>query len=118
MMIRVGLHTIETEVTQAAAPVLLACLHPNAATPSQLEMLEDVSKAFGQKLKVCVLCEEMSACWGNLYGIEGTPTYLMISRNRVIDRILGQVDLTRLRGCIERAFAALPAREPMRLSPQ
>ena len=118
MMIRVGIHTLEKEVTQAATPVLLACIHPHAATTSQLEMLEELSTQTGDRLKVCVLCEELSACRENRYGIEGAPTYLMISRNRVIDRILGQVDLTRLIGCIERAFAALPAREPMRMSPQ
>ena len=111
MVIRVGVHTLDPEVTQAAAPVLLACIHPNAATASQLEMLEDVSKAFGQRLKVCVLCEELSACRENRYGIEGTPTYLMISRSRVIDRLLGQVDLTRLKRFIERAFAALASRD-------
>ena len=107
MVIRVGLHTIETEVTQAATPVLLACINPNAAATSQLEMLEELSTQAGDRLKVCVLCEELSAYRGNRYGIEGTPTYLMISRNRVSARMLGQVDLTRLTGCLERAFAAL-----------
>ena len=53
MVIRVGIHTIEREVTQAA-------------TASQIEMLEELSTQGDGRLKVCVLYEEM------LFGPFGT----------------------------------------------
>ena len=107
MLIRVAVHTIETELKNAATPVLLTCIHPNAATKPQIKMLEDVSQAFGQSLKICLLCEEIPALFGNIYGIEGTPTYLMVSRNKVVDRLLGQVEPKILIEFIEQTLSSI-----------
>lgn len=107
MLIRATVHTVGTELKNATTPVLLTCIHPNAATESQITMLEDVSKAFGQRLKVYLLCEEIPALFGNIYGIEGTPTYLMVSRNKVVDRLLGQVEPKILTGFIEQMLSSI-----------
>jgi hypothetical protein len=106
MLIQVALNTVAKELHESDTQVLLACIHPNTAIKSQLDVLEHVSKAFGQRLKVCLLCEEIPAVFGDTYGIEGTPTYLMISQNKVVDRLLGQVDLRTLTGFIERTLLA------------
>lgn len=104
MLIRVALHTVETELNEGSVPVLLACLHPNADITAQAEVLEHVSKVFDQRLKVCLLCEEIPAAFGNIYGIEGTPTYLIVKKNKVVDRLLGQVDPKTLTGFIQRTL--------------
>jgi thioredoxin-related protein len=67
-------------------------------------MLEHVSKVFGQRLKVCLLHEEIPATLRNIYGIEGTPTYLIVDKNKVVDQLLGQVDLETLTRFIERTL--------------
>jgi Na+-transporting NADH:ubiquinone oxidoreductase subunit NqrB len=84
--------------------VLLACLHPDAEISSQVEVLEQVSKQFHTQVKVCLLCDVFTGAFGQTYGVEGTPTYLIIRHHRVLDRLLGQVDEPTLTGCINRTL--------------
>jgi hypothetical protein len=104
MLMRVTLHTVGRELSNNTFPILLACIHPNTAIKPQVEMLEYLSKVFGQRLKVCLLCEKISAVMRDTYGIEGTPTYLLVKEHTVIDRLLGQVDRETLTGFVSRAF--------------
>lgn len=107
MCIRVTLDTVEKELNTGTTPVLLACLHPDADISSQAELLEKVSKLFGDQVKVCLLCEVFTGAFGQTYGIEGTPTYLFLRQNTEIDRVLGQVDLNTLTTYIYRTLLSL-----------
>jgi hypothetical protein len=106
MLIQVTLNTVARELHESDTPVLLACIHPNTAIKPQLDVLKHVSKMFEQRLKVFLLYEKIPAALGNIYGIEGTPTYLIVNKNKVVDRLLGQVDLRTLTGFIERTLLA------------
>ena len=107
MCIRVTLDTVEKELNTSTTPVLLACLHPEADISSQAELLEQVSKLFGDQVKVCLLCEAFTGAFGQTYGIEGTPTYLLFKQNTEIDRVLGQVDLNTLTAYLSRTLPSL-----------
>lgn len=105
MCIRVTVPTVEKELNTGNTPVLLACLHPDAEIRSQVAALEQVAARFGERVKVCLLCEAFIGAFGQTYGVEGTPTYLIIRDHRVIVRLLGQVDEPTLTGCINRTLA-------------
>jgi hypothetical protein len=107
MCIRVTLDTVEKELKTSATPVLLACLHPDADIRSQVELLEQVSKLFEDQVKVCLLCEAFTGAFGQTYRIEGTPTYLLLKQNTVLDRVLGQVDLNTLTAYLSRTVSSL-----------
>jgi hypothetical protein len=107
MCIRVTLDTVEKELNTSTTPVLLACLHPDADISSQAELLDQVSKLFGDQVKVCLLCEAFIGAFGQTYGIEGTPTYLLIKQNTVLDRVLGQVDVNTLTAYLSRTLSSL-----------
>jgi hypothetical protein len=107
MCIRVTLDTVEKELNTSTTPVLLACLHPDADSSSQTELLDQVSKLFGDQMKVCLLCEAFTGAFEQSYGIEGTPTYLLLKQNMVIDRVLGQVDLNTLTAYLYRTLPSL-----------
>ena len=107
MCIRVTLDTVEKELNTSTTPVLLACLHPDTDIRSQVELLEQVRKRFGKRIKVCLLCEAFTGAFGQTYGIEGTPTYLLLKQNTEIDRILGQVDLNTLTAYLSRTLSSL-----------
>jgi hypothetical protein len=106
MCIRVTLDTVERELNTSTTPVLLACLHPDADISSQVKLLEQVSKLFGEQVKVCMLCEAFTGAFGQTYGIEGTPTYLLLKQNTEIDRILGQVDVNTLTAYLSRTLSS------------
>jgi hypothetical protein len=101
------LDTVEKELNTSTTPVLLACLHPEADISSHAELLDQVSKRFGKQIKVCLLCAEFTRAFRQTYGIEGTPTYLLLKQNTVLDRILGQVDLNTLTVYLYRTLPSL-----------
>jgi hypothetical protein len=107
MCIRVTLDTVEQELNTSTTPVLLACLHPDADISSQVELLDQVSKLFGDQMKVYLLCEAFTGAFGQTYRIEGTPTYLLFKQNTVLDRILGQVDVNTLTAYLSRTLSSL-----------
>jgi hypothetical protein len=113
MCIRVTLDTVERELNTSTTPVLLACLHPDTDISSQVEVLEQVWKRFGKQVKVYLLCEAFTGAFGQTYGIEGTPTYLLLNQNTVLDRVLGQVDLNTLTASMYRTLSSIrpPARD-------
>lgn len=114
MCIHVALDTVERELNDGTTPVLLACVHPEADIKSHTELLEQVSKRFGNQVKVCLFCEKITGAFGNTYGIEGTPTYLLFTDNMVVDRVLGQVDLNTLTDFIDRTLPSMILMEDLR----
>ena len=107
MCIRVTLDTVEKELKTSPRPVLLACLHPDADISSHVELLEQVRKRFGKRIKICLLCEAFTGAFRQTYRIEGTPTYLILKQNMVLDRILGQVDVNTLTAYLSQALLSL-----------
>jgi hypothetical protein len=100
MLIQVYTDTIEAEISQTPIPILLACIHPDAARKPYQELLEGIEVGFPDQVKVCLLQEEIDGMIGKKYGIAGTPMFLMVHGARVIARLLGEIDLPVLRAFI------------------
>ena len=104
MCVYVTLKTVEREVNTGTTPVLLACLHPNAETAGQTAMLESIAAAYGRRVKVCLLRDELSGAFRSAYNVEGTPTYLLLVDRAVRERVLGQTDQHTLTRLLDRAL--------------
>ena len=104
MCVYVTLKTVDREVNAGATPVLLACLHPDAETSAQTAMLETIAAAYGPRVKVCLLREELSGAFKSAYAVEGTPTYLLLVERTVRERVLGQTDRQTLTRLLDRAL--------------
>lgn len=88
-----GLDDFEKEVLQERKPVLILCMHRDPDFPGQIEVVERITaEVFGNRLKLLLLEEDSVEVFRKNYGVSGTPTFLIFSDGREMNRLLGQVD--------------------------
>ena len=80
------------EITQAAMPILLAWIHPDADHQSYRKLLAQIAAIFPNQLQIYLIRKDFSSALEKRYGIDGTPTFLLVQAGRVIQRLLGEVD--------------------------
>jgi thioredoxin-like negative regulator of GroEL len=86
------LEAFDSRVLRERKPVLLACLHWGADMEKQVGLLESVSKKCGEGLKTCFLREDSMTAWKDVFGIVGTPTFIILDNGRERGRFLGVAD--------------------------
>lgn len=89
----IGLEDFEKEVIKENVPVLVLCMHRDLDFPGQIEVVERITaKMYGNRLKLLLLEEDSVEVFRKNYGVSGTPTFLIFSDGREMNRLLGQVD--------------------------
>lgn len=90
LILSIGADNFECEVTEGKTPFLLACIHWDAESKEQVEVLESISGNFKGTLRVGLLNEDFMDAFMEKYGIGGTPTYLIFHGGKEEDRLLGE----------------------------
>ena len=93
----------ESGLLDEKRPVLLACIRRDHEFKEQTEVLERVSKSYGEDLKVCLLDGDFTGACRRL-GIEGTPTFLILYEGKEKARMLGKADMETLNSFVLRAL--------------
>ena len=86
----------KSEIIEEKRPVLLACLNRYLEFEEQVEVLESISKKYGEALKICLLSEDFIRVFSWTYAIKGTPTFLIFDGGKERNRLLGKADSEKL----------------------
>lgn len=92
MFTKIRLDNFEQVVMQEKAPVLLACILRDLEFKKQAEILDGLSKRYGDFLKVCLPDEDSIRVFSKKCGIEGTPTFVILNNGKEVGRMLGLAD--------------------------
>ena len=83
---------LDVELQSGGEPLLVAFLKRNERFRSQYQALDEASRRFQGKLR-CVLYDtdylDMAV---NRFMVKGTPTFLLFSEGREVDRLIGESD--------------------------
>jgi hypothetical protein len=108
MVMSLNTDTVEVEISQAAMPVLLAWIHPDADRKPYQELLECVAASFPNQVRICLLQKDINGAFGKKYGISGTPTFLLMQAGCVTKRLLGEVEPSTLIAFIAQGIGREP----------
>lgn len=86
----------EAEILTGDKPVLLMCVSGGRMYAEQARVLKQLSGAYGQMVDICCLEEDFVNGFKKMYGINGTPVFLLFHRGQEMGRMLGRVDKERL----------------------
>jgi len=100
----IGVYNFETEIIEERKPVFLACVDQNAKFEKQKEVINRISKIYGEALKVCLLEEGFIGTFRDRFNIHGTPTFLIFVEGKEKERILGQADQETLKSFIAQSL--------------
>ena len=78
------------ELLQARPLTLVACIRNDAEHRLIIRELEQVLQEIGSYVDVFYVLDNLPANFIDHYHIKGTPTFLLLHRDRVIDMILGK----------------------------
>lgn len=102
----VGPDNFMTEVASAKRLVLLAFMLPDDAYPGQLRIVEHMANKYHDRLKVCMPSGETMEMFKGKFRIVGTPTFLLMMKNKEIFRIYGVVEQAVLEDAINQHLSA------------
>lgn len=103
----VGVYNFEVEIIRGRKPVFLACFDRNAKFEKRKEIINSISKLYGEALKVCLLEEEFFGAFKDRFNIHGTPTFFIFLEGKEKDRMLGQADQETLKSFIAQSLPGL-----------
>ena len=103
----VGVYNFEAEVIRERRPVFLACFDLNTKFEKRKEVINSISKIYGEALKICLLEEEFIGAFKERFNIHGTPTFLIFLEGKEKDRMLGQADQETLKSFIAQSLPDL-----------
>ncbi len=92
----------EQEVVCESKPVLILCMPRTEEFENQLNILEDIGRKYGERLKVALLDEGFIEGFKEKYGFAGTPIFLLLAEGKEQKRLLGLADREKLSGFILR----------------
>jgi len=107
MITKIRLDNITHELLRETCPVLLACVYPGESWKDLIHTLDELSERYDRSLKVCVLHQNSIKAFCETYGIDGTPTFLIMKEGREQDRLLGEVDRSALESFVMSNIPAL-----------
>ncbi len=84
-----------SEIIMEERPVLLAYIRRDYEYREQTEVLESVSKMYGDAVKACVLDEEPIGEFKKL-GIDGDPIFFVFYEGKERGRMFGKADIETL----------------------
>ena len=92
MFVSIGMDNFDSEIKAEKRSVLLACIRRDDEFKEQTAVLDNVSKRYGERLKVCLLDEDSFGAFSKKLGIEGTPTFIAFYAGKEKGRMLGKAD--------------------------
>ena len=87
----VGMDNFQSEVLEQNRPVILAYIRRDYQYKEQTDVLNNISKSFGDAVKICLIEGESAGILRSLK-IGGTPAFLIIYRGKETTRILGRTN--------------------------
>ena len=92
MFTSINLDNFDSEISEEERTVLLAYIRSDYEYKDQTEVLDAVSKKYGDTIKVCLLDENTVDALRERLGIEGDPTFIGFNNGKEKGRLLGKVD--------------------------
>lgn len=102
ILTRIDLDNFDLEILKERRPVLLTCVRGEAGYKEQMEIVEGVSRAYVDKVKVCLLDEDFMRAFQEKLGVKGTPTFLVFRGGIEVGRMLGQASQESLKAFLVR----------------
>ena len=89
----VGMEDFEREVLKEKRPVLVLCMHRDQDFNVQIELIERVTdRSYGERMSLCLLEQDSIEVFKENYRVSGTPTFLLFSEGKEVNRFLGMVE--------------------------
>lgn len=88
----IKLDNFNKEVLEEKKPILLLCMTRNDEFQQQMGVIEDISKKYGEELKIGLIDEEFIGVFKQKFNIKGTPTFLIFVKGQEKSRMLGEGD--------------------------
>ena len=107
---RITADTLDAVLREEDNPVLLACIRNDVNLRETLQALETVAVYAGPAVRVCYATEEILPAAESMYQVTGTPTFLLIKRGELLDRLLGKTSAQGLLLFLGSTFTAGRAR--------
>jgi len=85
-----------TEIDQAGKPVLLLCMPKGPDFSDQSILLHQVAETYQERLKVCLLEEELINGFRQMLSIKGTPVFVLFYKGQEMARMLGMAGVEQL----------------------
>lgn len=83
---------IDVEIQDERAPLLVAFLKRNERYPAQVGVLEDACREYGKSLRCFLYNSDYLDTATERFAVQGTPTFLLFSRGREVNRLIGESD--------------------------
>jgi len=94
----------EVELQSDGAPLLVAFLKHNERFRGQYRALDEASDRFGDRLRCFLYDTDYLDMALNRFLVKGTPTFLLFSDGREVDRLIGESDRETLEDFIHEAL--------------
>jgi len=82
----------DVELQSSSEPFLVAFLKRNERFLSQSKILDDASKAYADKVRCFLYDSDYLDTAMQRFMVKGTPTFLLFSEGREVDRLIGESD--------------------------
>lgn len=89
-------HNFEAKILATDRPVLLMCVSGGRVYAEQVRVLKQLSGQYRRMVDICCLEEDFINGFREMYGIKGTPVFLLFQRGKETGRMLGMADKERL----------------------
>ena len=96
---------------------LVACLLQDEGFEGQLDMLARAARILIYDLRLSYITDDLIAYFKTEYGIEGTPTFLLLRKGQSLGRLLGRTTTEELIDFARRALVAIAAPAALRGTP-
>lgn len=97
-------HAFDVELSSSRAPLLVAFLKQNERYRDQSRIMNDACERYGDKVNCFLYDADYLDTAMDRFMVKGTPTYLLFSGGREIDRLMGESDRETLDDFIKKAI--------------
>jgi thioredoxin-like negative regulator of GroEL len=88
----IGGDSFVKEVLEESRPVLVLCMHRDSEFQAQIDIIEDMCRSYGDRLKACLIEDEFNGAFKEKFNVKGTPTFMIFIGGTEKGRMLGQVE--------------------------
>ena len=100
----------EAEILATDRPVLLMCASGRRVNAEQAQVLNQLSDQYRSKVDIYCLEEDYINGFKEMYGIKGTPVFLLFIGGKEKGRMLGRADRERLETFLNRNLSLTSTR--------
>lgn len=83
----------KNHVLQSRKPVLLLCMSSRQMLPEQVDALrQHIADNYDGDISICALEEDFMHAFKQMYGVNGSPVFILFQKGKEIGRMLGIAD--------------------------